>query len=153
MTGPTSPEDFLYDLARTLKKEAPDYFGTWVLPFLAAWIRDGGLCVYCGLDLVAPPEPERATDHVLPEGRYPALRRDLRNLVPACLDCNGLKRDLDPSEGHEVDLDDEDARKNLLAVARTEIAARRAARDAGAEAARARFRAAVAAYARFRDSR
>jgi len=65
---------------------------------LQAFIRDGGCCVYCGTKLWDVFGVASCGDHLLPKSVYPDLAENVDNLVPACADCNSLKRDFDPSE-------------------------------------------------------
>lgn len=62
-------------------------------------------CVYCGIALCIPGDPETYTaephragnvDHVLPWSR--GGRNDESNMVPACIVCNQAKADRTPEE-------------------------------------------------------
>ncbi|HEX8584212.1 MAG TPA: hypothetical protein VF680_07370 [Allosphingosinicella sp.] len=47
------------------------------------------LCPFCGLNYFrAPGAPRHALDHLLPISKYPFAAADLRNLPPACDECN-----------------------------------------------------------------
>jgi hypothetical protein len=68
---------------------------------LQAFIRDAGLCVYCGKKLLKEfgPSCEACGDHLLPRSKYPELAQNVNNCVPACADCNRMKHNYDPSNG------------------------------------------------------
>ena len=55
------------------------------------------ICPYCGLNYFrAPGAPRVALDHFLPISLYPFAGADLRNLAPACDECNSrFKKDKD----------------------------------------------------------
>ncbi|MBS1101755.1 hypothetical protein JK202_01775 [Gluconobacter sp. Dm-62] len=54
-------------------------------------------CPFCGLNYFRAPEaPRHALDHLMPVSIYPFAAADLRNLPPACHECNStFKRDID----------------------------------------------------------
>ncbi|WP_129856382.1 HNH endonuclease [Streptomyces albidoflavus] len=56
---------------------------------------EDGRCPLCGQ------RPVSTLDHHLPKTLYPALVVDPLNLVPACADCNKLKRDVAPHSSEE----------------------------------------------------
>ncbi|MFJ5819846.1 HNH endonuclease [Streptomyces sp. NPDC093108] len=56
---------------------------------------EDGRCPLCGQ------RPVSTLDHHLPKMLYPALAVDPLNLVPACADCNKLKRDVAPHSSEE----------------------------------------------------
>lgn len=62
-------------------------------------IHESGIriCPFCGLNYFRPPGSSRnALDHLLPISKYPFAGADLRNLPPACHECNSTyKRDAD----------------------------------------------------------
>jgi len=54
-------------------------------------IHDSGIrtCPFCGLSYFRPVgAPRNALDHFMPISRYPFVGADLRNLAPACHECN-----------------------------------------------------------------
>ncbi len=53
-------------------------------------------CPFCGINFFRAPGARRhALDHLLPISIYPFAAADLRNLAPACDDCNTTKLDAD----------------------------------------------------------
>ncbi len=61
------------------------------------------LCPFCGLNYFrAPGAPRHALDHLLPISIYPFAAADLRNLPPACDECNSTyKRAIDILIGND----------------------------------------------------
>lgn len=61
------------------------------------YAADIRLCPFCGLNYFrAPGAPRHALDHLLPISKYPFASADLRNLPPACDECNSTyKRAID----------------------------------------------------------
>lgn len=57
------------------------------------WLRDRGMCQYCGKKLSLK---EYTYDHVMPVSR--GGKTEWTNIVCACLDCNGRKADNTPEE-------------------------------------------------------
>jgi len=57
------------------------------------WARDFGKCQYCGRDV---PRSTYTYDHVIPKSRGGKTTWD--NIVVACVECNGKKRDRTPQE-------------------------------------------------------
>jgi hypothetical protein len=97
---------------------------------LQAFIRDGGRCVYCEKTLWNTFDACIAScgDHLLPRSTYPLRAEDVNNLVPACAECNAIKRDCDPSkeEGREIVITDtteitEEVRRRLICNAQEQI--------------------------------
>jgi len=113
-----SCEKELEELAKTLLKNAPSFKG-WNLDGLEAFIRDGGICVYCG-NPVLPPGKGHG-DHLLPK-IYKTAKR-----VAACVCCNFVKGNYDPSEGKGAGLDlrDDEVRQKLILKAKKEIERKR----------------------------
>jgi len=114
-------EGELLRIALALKKRS-DYFSSgWNINFLQAFIRDGGCCVYCGIDVMNE-FCMACGDHLLPKRHYPALAQNVDNLVPACAHCNVIKKDYDPSErkGMEI-VFTEPVRQSLIEKSKAEI--------------------------------
>lgn len=65
--------------------------------YSAIYATDIRLCPFCGLNYFrAPGAPRHALDHLLPISKYPFAAADLRNLPPACDECNSTyKRAVD----------------------------------------------------------
>jgi len=101
-------------LATTLEKNSPSFKG-WDPDVLQAFIRDGGICVYCGNPALPPGKGQG--DHLLPK-RYNVAHR-----VAACVCCNLDKGHYDPShgEGAGLDLTDDEVREKLIREAKNEI--------------------------------
>lgn len=111
-------------LARELKR-TQRYFWAWNLRSLQAFIRDGGVCAYCGNALLETYGVISATDHLLPKTKYPERRNDISNLVPSCGECNATKREFDPCGGKPPELLNTEARLVLIANAKREIERRK----------------------------
>ncbi len=105
------------------------YFRGWDADVLQAFIRDGGLCVYCG-------EPALGGlgegDHLLPQNKYPRWANNAKNRVAACIECNRLKRDYDPSteKGKEIVITEiseitDEVRESLIGLAKEKIVVRK----------------------------
>ena len=62
--------------------------------------RDNYTCQYCG-------EDGQTIDHVLPQSRYPNLKRELTNMVCACKDCNAEKGNQTAKEFGHPELEEE----------------------------------------------
>ena len=77
------------------------------------------------------------TDHLLPKRDYPKLENDPLNFVPACVGCNGLKRDWDPNavspqlydRENESHIKDEETQRMLISRAREHIDKKRKERE------------------------
>jgi hypothetical protein len=116
---------------------------------LRAFIRDKGVCVYCGKDLWEKFGVASCGDHLLPKSGYPDRAEDVDNRVAACAECNHIKRNFDPSGNKVVErpITDE-VRLELIRKAGEEINKRR--RDSGWEGefqtAKRQFQEAVAKY-------
>jgi len=91
-------KDELLRIATALRKGSPHFSSGWNIGFLQAFIRDGGRCVYCGKE-VMDEFCVACGDHLLPKRLYPSLSENVDNLVPACANCNSIKKDYDPSDG------------------------------------------------------
>lgn len=65
--------------------------------YSAIYADDIRICPFCGLNhFRAPGAPRHALDHLLPISKYPFAAADLRNLPPACDECNSTyKRAID----------------------------------------------------------
>jgi hypothetical protein len=130
-------------------RRGSDYFSSgWNINFLQAFIRDGGHCVYCGIDVMNE-FCIACGDHLLPKRLYPALAENVDNLVPACAHCNVIKKDYDPSErkGMEIVLT-EPVRHSLIDKSKAEIMKRKSAYVSGFETGKAAFTQAIAEYGR-----
>jgi 5-methylcytosine-specific restriction endonuclease McrA len=117
------------------------YWGEFPIADLMGWMLHQGRCVYCDAHLADGHHVTNrlgGTDHLLPKTKYPELRDDPLNLVPACGGCNGLKRDWDPNtevlpvlynpeSGEAID---ENAHTQLVSRARERVAAKRKERQA-----------------------
>lgn len=57
------------------------------------WARDRGRCQYCGMQV---PRNTYTYDHVMPKSR--GGKTSWENIVTACAECNGRKRDQTPVE-------------------------------------------------------
>lgn len=71
--------------------------------YSAIYATDIRLCPFCGLNYFrAPGAPRHALDHLLPISKYPFAAADLRNLPPACDECNSTyKRAIDVLIGND----------------------------------------------------
>jgi hypothetical protein len=119
--------DELLQLATRLQTEQR-YFQGWNIAALQGFLRHDGRCVYCGEDLFRDFSIGSCGDHLLPKSKYAHLSQHPANLVPACSECNHLKRDYDPSEG--IDLADlDEARPKLIENAKAEIERKRVEGD------------------------
>jgi hypothetical protein len=87
---------------------------------------------------------------MLPRCSYPELGWKVDNLVPACAECNHIKRNYDPSEGGGTALVfTEEIRLGLVCKAKGKIDERTKANEcweSDFQTARLRFREAVAQY-------
>lgn len=86
--------------AENLQKKG-GYWGLFPTADLIGWLLHEGKCVYCDTPLVDTYHMTNGlggTDHLLPKIKYPELRDDPLNLVPACAGCNGIKRNWDANE-------------------------------------------------------
>jgi len=66
---------------------------------LMGWLLHHGRCVYCDRDLVGEGyiRDGRATsDHLIPWASWAEGDKDYMNIVPACIDCNAAKGNMDP---------------------------------------------------------
>jgi len=120
-----SCEQELQNLARGLRKKSPCFRG-WNLDGLQAFIRDGGICVFCGAPALPPGRGH--ADHLLPEKKYPRWASGPENRVTACVCCNIAKADDDPSHGtgSVLNLKDDAVRKRLVVEACKQIDEKRA---------------------------
>lgn len=128
---------------------------------LQAFIRDKGLCAYCKKNLWKEFGTASCGDHLLPRALYPGRAEDVDNLVPACADCNAIKRDADPSkeEGQEIVIAEtaeitEEVRQMLIGNARKQIKRKMESDDwrNEFEAAKRLFDEAVAKYRAWEDA-
>ncbi len=114
----------LGQIARDLVNSSSPWFkgNRHYFSVLQAFIRDEGICVYCGKDLWEKFGIASCGDHLLPEGRYSDREHDVDNLVAACAECNGIKRDYDPSDRKDIERPiPEQVRLDLVRKAREEI--------------------------------
>jgi 5-methylcytosine-specific restriction endonuclease McrA len=116
-----SSNNELQEVATALRKRSL-YFNGWNINVLQAFIRDGGCCVYCGNELLNEFGVASCGDHLLPKSLYPDLAENVDNLVPACAECNHIKRVYDPSDGKGKELViTDDIRLELVRKAKEEI--------------------------------
>jgi hypothetical protein len=96
----------LREVASNLMRKEPDYFGTFPVDVLIAWLEDRGtdhrvLCAYCDTPLLEDrlDSFNGTADHLLPHAIYPQLGFDKANgnSVACCSRCNWLKRTWDPN--------------------------------------------------------
>lgn len=89
---------YLFDQLSTLKEGEGFLRDNQYQVIYASDIR---YCPFCGLNRFrAPGAPRHALDHLLPISIYPFAAADLRNLPPACDECNAtFKRDIDILSG------------------------------------------------------
>lgn len=117
-------ETELQAITTKLRRGSPYFREGWNANALQAFVRDGGCCVYCGSFLLNSwDDAKTATiDHLLPRCRYPERGWSVENLVPACAECNHIKRNYDPSEekGEELVITEE-VRLALVQKAKNEI--------------------------------
>jgi hypothetical protein len=153
-----SCEKELQEITTALRKKSL-YFGEgWNANALQAFIRDGGGCAYCGKPLLDTWEAAKTAtiDHLLPRCSHPELGWKVDNLVPACAECNHIKRNYDPSEGGGTALVlTEEIRLGLVCKAKEKIDERTKANEcweSDFQTARLRFREAVAQYRERKDS-
>jgi hypothetical protein len=139
-------EGELLRIALALRKRS-DYFSSgWNINFLQAFIRDGGRCVYCGVDVMNE-FCVACGDHLLPKRSYPALAQNVDNLVPACAHCNIIKKDYDPSEGKGIEIVLTDpVRQSLIDKSKAKIISRKNEYASGFRSDEAAFRQAIAEY-------
>ncbi len=139
-------EDELFRIARALRKQSAYFSSDWNIVFLAAFIRDGGSCAYCGRDTLAE-LCVACGDHLLPKAIYPSLARNVDNLVPACAPCNRIKSNYDPSDGRgmQIVLSDYE-RSRLVERSRVEIDRRKSEYQRDYETGRDAFVKAVVQY-------
>jgi hypothetical protein len=139
-------EGELLRIALALKKGSHYFSSGWNINFLQAFIRDGGRCVYCGIDVMNE-SCVACGDHLLPKRFYPTLAENVDNLVPACAHCNVIKKDYDPSErrGLEIALT-EPVRQSLIDKSKAEIIRRKSEYAHGFETDKAAFTQAIAEY-------
>jgi hypothetical protein len=125
---------------------------------LQAIIRDEGRCVYCKKDLWKEYGVPSCVDHLLPESVYdePELAENVNNLVFACVECNGLKRNYDPSggKGRQLDITSDIVRHDLIETAKKIIDEKRNADywRMEFETAKVLFDAAVEKYRKCRET-
>lgn len=64
------------------------------------------ICIFCGFGrMKSPQESRQDLDHYLPKSIYPFAAANMRNLVPACIDCNrDYKNDIDVISGSKRDI-------------------------------------------------
>jgi hypothetical protein len=129
--------------------------GIWAI---AAYLRDRGICQYCGCNLFESYESlfgKQELDHLLPKTRYPQLETHIWNLVTACRLCNNLKSHWDPNkeggtvvyDAGSVDLPSETQYFELLGRARSYVSERRKAKAEEFLSARNMFETAIASSA------
>ncbi len=153
-----SCEKELQEITTALRKKSPYFREGWNPNALQAFIRDGGCCAYCGKLLLDMWDAAKTAtiDHLLPRCSYPELGWKVDNLVPACAECNHIKRNYDPSEGGGTALVlTEDIRLGLIGKAKEKINERTKANEcweSDFQTARLRFREAVAQYRERKDS-
>src|SRR5258708_33787243 len=101
-----SCEKELQATATHLRKAAAYFKEGWNSNALQSFIRDSGLCAYCGTPLLDTYGVSKTAtiDHLLPSCKYRKRGWNVDNLVPACATCNRIKLDYDPSEGKGEDL-------------------------------------------------
>ena len=78
-----------------------DFMHRWGKYSLAAWLRYGCECAYCGRSMIE----DRGTayflgcvEHILPKSKYPGLENQFTNYALACRYCNQVKLRWDPNE-------------------------------------------------------
>jgi len=140
-----SCEEELKTLAKALRKNSLCFKG-WNLVALQAFIRDEGLCVYCGKSAMAG---KGDRDHLLPQKKYPQLAKNVENSVASCVCCNRVKFNYDPSEGKGAGL----VRKDLILKAHEEIERRKIEWEREfVETGKVPFEEAVAQYRKCKES-
>jgi len=111
-------------IATALRKESP-YFKSWDDDVLQAFIRDRGRCVYCGKPALAG---KGCGDHLLPR-KYTQWLSKPENRVAACVCCNLVKGNYDPSKGKSTEIViteiTDEVRESLIRAAREEIERRK----------------------------
>jgi hypothetical protein len=122
-------------IAAELMKHPTMKATTWNTFTLAAWLRDGCCCVYCGNDMLASYDVtyyDSALDHLLPLSKYQELDSVLWNRVLSCSTCNSMKAAWDPNfDGIYIAgsiVLEETARRSLLQRARERVQELRRAR-------------------------
>jgi len=73
----------------------------WTEKHLLTWLRDGGKCTYCHVNLLENRGIAYyfySYDHVLPKHRYPKFEHVPENLVLSCRECNAIKGKFDPNK-------------------------------------------------------
>jgi len=147
-----SCEKELQEITTALRKKSPYFSEGWNPNALKAFIRDGGGCAYCGKPLLDMRDAAKTAtiDHLLPRCSYPELRWKVDNLVPACAECNRIKRNYDPSErGGAALVLTEEIRLGLIFKAKEKIDERTKADErweSEFQKARLHFQEAVAQY-------
>jgi 5-methylcytosine-specific restriction endonuclease McrA len=127
-----SCEKELQEITTALRKKSPYFKEGWNANALQAFIREGGSCVYCGKPLLDTWEAAQTAtiDHLLPRCSHPEWGWKVENLVPACAECNHIKRNYDPSEqGSTALVLTEGIRLGLVCKAREKIAERTKANE------------------------
>jgi hypothetical protein len=139
-------ESQLRDLALSLRCNTPYFSSGWNIRFLQAFIRDGGICVYCKRDVMSE-LCIACGDHLLPRRRYPQLIANVDNIVAACTNCNRIKADFDPSnaKGNEIGLTAK-TRKTLIQASKEEIDRRKSVYARDYETGVAAFKEAISRY-------
>ncbi len=108
---------------------------TWDKETLAAWLRDGFRCVYCGYDMLQSYDITyhySSRDHLLPASLYAELIKSQWNRVLCCKGCNVFKTDWDPNydgiyvRGSSIIM--EETRQQLLIRAKGFVESKRMAR-------------------------
>jgi hypothetical protein len=135
-----SCDEELLRIATSLNRHP--YFSSWNINILRAFIRDRGLCVYCGRLVLGT----HNTDHLPPKNKYRRLADDVCNLVPSCAVCNSIKQDYDPCGGAEPETIDENLRLRLIARAKEYVEKERKAWEGELQEATPHFQKAVVEY-------
>ena len=91
-------ENFI-EIAKQLRKQAPEEFRDWSDEALAVWLKTKCRCAYCDralLDDRGLAYYFSTIDHILPISKYGWLAEKIWNKVLSCRSCNLIKRDFNP---------------------------------------------------------